>query len=607
MKIILKILCALYLMNILIGSIFAENISISASVDKNSVPQNGQIVLKVTITGDVSNLPNPTLAGMDGFTAYSSGRSQNVSIVNGAVSSSLAYNYVLAPKAIGKYSIGPIKISYKGKDYQTELINIEVTQAEYQSTASAAKPHQQAVTQDGAGQTVRPSNEKDIFITTSIDKKNIFVDEQLILTFRFFTKVDLLSAPGYTPPDTSGFWSEDLPPQKTYLTDYNGARYKVTEIQTALFPTTHGAHTIGSAYLTCSIQDFGSRGDDFFANFFSRGKPVQLTSQPIKVNVMPLPSDNKPKTFNGTVGRYTMDVSVDNKNVETGDAINYIITIQGEGNIKSITEPVIEENAVFKRYDTITSLDISKAGYKVTGKKIFKVVLVPKVSGRLQLPNVTFTYFDTTARNYKTLSSKKELISVKQKNNETTETAKEMFVSDNIKIIGEDIRFIYESTKLRTRPAELYKKSYFWILVIFLPLIYFSLIVFNIYQIKIKSNAVWDRKRKALRCAVKKIKQAEKFIPSDEKRVVSLLSGALADYFSMKLNLDLSALSIRTITNVLEMRLDFDSGAKADIVNIWEKLDFMRFAPASVNKEEIAGVLKELKKNITVWDKKISG
>ena len=79
----------------------------------------------------------------------------------------------------------------------------------------------------------------------------MYVNEQITLTFKFYTKVNLLSQPQYSPPDTTGFITEDLPPQRNYYTIIDGERYYVSEIKTALFPTTSGKFVIGPA--TCLL------------------------------------------------------------------------------------------------------------------------------------------------------------------------------------------------------------------------------------------------------------------------------------------------------------------------------------------------------------------
>ncbi len=93
------------------------------------------------------------------------------------------------------------------------------------------------------------SGGREIFVTTSVDKARAYVDEQITLSFKFYRRISLWEQPRYTPPELSGFWSEDMPPQQEYYESVNGVRYQVTEIKTALFGTAPGKATVGAAAL----------------------------------------------------------------------------------------------------------------------------------------------------------------------------------------------------------------------------------------------------------------------------------------------------------------------------------------------------------------------
>ena len=84
--------------------------TITASVDKTEVGLGDPITLKITLVGKGGNLPEPKLPDLSGFDVYSSGRSQNISIVSGAFSSTLDLSYILVPKKVGEMIIGPVVV-----------------------------------------------------------------------------------------------------------------------------------------------------------------------------------------------------------------------------------------------------------------------------------------------------------------------------------------------------------------------------------------------------------------------------------------------------------------------------------------------------------------
>ncbi len=384
-------------------NLYAQNISISASVNKNRVSLNEQIVLQVTVSGDVTNLPSPTLPPLDNFTVYSSGRSQSISIINNQISSSITFNYILSPRSVGKFVIEPITITYKNQVYKTEPIEIEVVQAQ------PVQPQQPQPLPQPAPYTSRQPSDL-LFLTAEVDKKTAYVGEQITLTIKFFCGTTLLSQPRYIPPEIVGFTTEDLPPQKQYYTIVDGRRYLVTEIKTALFPIKSGRFRIGSAQMECNIEDFSFDFDDFFSDdffkrFFSRGKVQYLKTEPIEITVLPLPEQDKPKDFFGAVGEYNISAKLDKQKVEINQPVTLSITVSGKGDIKSVHEPKFPELSGIKRYQTLSSLNVSKNNYQVQGSKTFQIVMVPQLSGIHVIPEIQFSYFSPSLKSYRTIKT----------------------------------------------------------------------------------------------------------------------------------------------------------------------------------------------------------
>ena len=62
-------------------------------------------------------------------------------------------------------------------------------------------------------------------------------------------------------------------------------------------------------------MDFSSResADDFFSLFIDMGQRKEkiLETEEIAVEILPLPSENKPEDFSGAVGDFKMQASID--------------------------------------------------------------------------------------------------------------------------------------------------------------------------------------------------------------------------------------------------------------------------------------------------------
>ena len=86
----------------------AAAVTVTAELSRAQITIGGQLMLSVTVAGDQASLPSPKLPPLDAFNVAEAGSGNNFSFVNGHMSSSVAYNYVLTPRAIGKFQIPAI-------------------------------------------------------------------------------------------------------------------------------------------------------------------------------------------------------------------------------------------------------------------------------------------------------------------------------------------------------------------------------------------------------------------------------------------------------------------------------------------------------------------
>jgi hypothetical protein len=589
----------LLLLVLVTSAAYAQNISFNATVDKTEASLDDQITLTVSVSGNVKSMPQPQLPSLDNFTVYTAGRSQNINYINGQMSSSVSFNYVLAPKKAGKFTIGPAQIVLDGKTYQTTPIEITVLAGAEPQPSTATSPK---------GKPEQPSHisGKDLFVETVVDKKKAYVNEQVTLTLRFYQGVRLFNNPEYTPPSVTGFWSEDLPPRRQYSQVINGRQYYVQELKTAIFPTSTGKLTIGPAELKCTVEDVNRfMNQDPFAMFdrdlfslFRQGKPVVLKSKPIEIEVLPLPEMGKPTNFSGTVGNYKLDVKADKNQVEVGQPITIKTKISGIGNIKSVGEPAMADMPDFRSYSSGSSENVSKDNYQVQGVKTYEQVLIPKKAGKYTIPPVEFTFFDPRTKNYQTLKSEPILLSVLPPA-QASPTEIAQFSKQEIGKSVKDIRYIKLSAgKLENQGGHLYKNPLFLLLQL-VPLLAFAL-SWRYQKEKERQNSDigYARQRRANKLAKKRLDRAKKLITAgNSPDFYCEVSRALLQYLGDKLNLSAHGLTKDRIASELIVK-----GVKEEEINKLLKLldscDFARFAPGSSSPEEMNEFLRQAEDTI---------
>ena len=115
------------LLPIAAGPVFAaEELKVAAQVDKSRVPAGEPFTFSITIAGSIQETPKVQLTAFDGFEILSTGQSQSIQIRSGQVRSTLTLSYTLAPTTPGTHTLGPVKIEYQGKEYQTPPIEVTV-------------------------------------------------------------------------------------------------------------------------------------------------------------------------------------------------------------------------------------------------------------------------------------------------------------------------------------------------------------------------------------------------------------------------------------------------------------------------------------------------
>ncbi|MFQ6008646.1 MAG: BatD family protein, partial [Candidatus Zixiibacteriota bacterium] len=375
----------------------ADEVTVQVSLDRDTIGLDEHAMLQVVVSGTAQNLPAPIMPSLPMFEVYSQGRSSNISIVNGQVSASLTFNYMLLPQKAGTFPIDQIAVVYNNKRFKGNPVQLTVL-----SSGTAVSPHLEERAVDQSGKS------KDYFLEAVVDKKNPYVNEQVTLTLKFYTAVRYYGSPELTEPTTTGFWTEVLGNKAPYTQMINNRRYKVIERKYALFPTQTGELTIGRATIrfTVARRDRRFRDPfDIFGDFFTQGKEVTVSSLPLKINVKPLPTQGRPDDFTGTIGKFRISATPDKREVEVNQPVSVTFKITGTGNIKSVAEPVFEELDDFRIYRASSSESVSKLNDRLGGSKIFEEIFIPKRPGTLEIPAISFSYFDPEIGKYKTVST----------------------------------------------------------------------------------------------------------------------------------------------------------------------------------------------------------
>ncbi|MEG8946881.1 BatD family protein [Rosettibacter firmus] len=553
-----------------------------ATVDKTTVGQYEQFQVYFTFNGnDINGLSNFKPPAFQGFRVLSGpNQSTSMQIINNKVSASLTFSYILQPTGTGEFTIGSASINYNGRTYRTNPIKITVVKGTPQQ-----KKESNGITDDLS---------KNVFIVAEASKTRAYIGEQITVTYKLYTKLNIASPQITKLPQYQGFWAEEIEPSQTISFNigmYKGERYRVATIKkVALFPTKTGTLSVTPFELNIPViikkrRTSNDIFDEFFGDsFFGRTETIEYLakSNTLKIQVEPLPSNNVPPSFNGAVGNFNFKVDIDKKNVKTNESITLRMTVSGSGNIKLLKLPEIKLPPGFEKYEPKVYDNINK-GSIISGQKIVEYLIVPRTSGEKEIPPVEFSYFNPATGKYVTLSSPAFKINVTKGLGEYEPLAGS-FSKEDVELLNEDIRYIKISDfKLEKKKDRTLIQPWFWISLT-LPLIALIVAVgIKRKQEKLYSNVQLLKYQKAEKAAKKRLKVAKQALDKNNlSEFYAELSLALYGYLEDKLGIQKSEFTLEKAIQKL-----YENSVSEQLINqvrnISETCEYVRFAPSGLN------------------------
>lgn len=353
-----------------------------STVDRNPLREGEIVVLVVETDQDADPDIEPLRRD---FELRGSTQSRQIRFVNGQRSMVIRWTWELLPKKTGKLTIPSLTV---GKDH-TNTIDLKVLKA---------------------GDSSSLSEERDLFIETSVDKNKSWVREQVVLTVAFFQSTDILegSLSKPTPADTvveqigDGIVSEEI---------RNGIRYRVTRVRYALFPQASGTLTIdpvifnGKVVVDDKTQSRGVGGFSPFNSLIAKSRRVRLRSRPLQVEVQPQPAAAEgqswwlPVTGLKLEQEWTPEPPV----FKVGEPVTRTIRMQAIGAVDSLLpELPLQGPPGLKLYPDQPVSETRPGGKTMIATREYKVAMIPASAGELELPEIRVSWWNLNRKRMET-------------------------------------------------------------------------------------------------------------------------------------------------------------------------------------------------------------
>lgn len=557
----------------------------------------------------------------------------SMSSINGKVTQYVSIGFSLQPKSPGKYIIGPATAQADGNEYKSKPITITVTNDPslvHNNNNNAPSPspfpnfnfdfpdmpvrHQFNDYILRPGEDVAEKIKKNLFIKLEVSKKDCFVGEPVVAAFKLYTRLHsettITDAPSF-----NGFSVSDLDvnsSNNSKLEKYDGRLYNVYTLRKVeLYPLQAGNITLDPVvadnkvtFIKSAYANSQDRSGFFsmLENFGDAGVPasglveqkITLKTPPTVINVKPLPSENKPNSFKGAVGKFNVVSSLGKDTISTDDAGVLRVTVSGKGNIQLVNAPAIIWPQGIDGYEAKVKDNVDKTTVPMQGNKVFSYPFTVSKPGNYTIDAILFSYFDPASAEYKT-----EHVPPLQLHVKKGKLVRHTF-SDKKQPVSQP--FISHGTELLLGIA---------LVVAIIFLIFYLVIKKNKNEDVLEKNIRLDDIKYQRELAAKEfiipenplLDAHEKMIAGDGSGFLISMDSSLKKYLSQKLKIPLSELSKKRLNEELD-KCNVSLNTSLMLTSLLDEVEINLYAPPS-NTTHLNRIYEKASEVISLLDKQV--
>jgi hypothetical protein len=589
----------------------AQTIEVSAEVDRNRVRDGQMVQLSIVVSGAASGqVSRPDTSRLTDFDIVGGPSiSSSFRWVNGRTASSRTFTYNLRPRRTGKLRIPPLGLLHEGRTYRTNALEVTVLVA---GTRPQPDPRRQAPgprsRPPGTARRGPAPEPPEVRLRVEADRRSVVVGEQITVRFLLASQTELLNYQLAENPTFPGFWTEDVDlPENLDMkrVRLDGELFnELTLMKKVLFPTTAGRLTIPA--VAYRIQVRRRSQDPFESFFFTPTETLMRSSQPVNIDVRPLPGEGRPAGFSGAVGRFNLSVETDRQEARVNDAVGLRVTIAGEGSLNAVAAPEIDNLSDFKKFEPKVTSDASVRSDTFRAEKSWDYVVIPLAPGEQEIPPVTFSYFDPKEKAYKEVTSDRIPIQVARGDGSGSPFLPSVAQSD-VRRLRSDIHYIKLAPGGLSDRSGLFYRSPLFAILVMLPLLADAGIAVAVrLRAPSQERSRQRRERRARATARRRFREARRRMsPGTSRAFYAAVAQALTEYVGDKFDTSGAGLTHQRIEELLTEHGASDAQRGAYHRTL-EACDYARFAPASSSETEMQRTLENAEKVLVALERSLS-
>ncbi|HGG59985.1 MAG TPA: protein BatD [Gammaproteobacteria bacterium] len=397
--------------------------AVKAWLNQNPVYVGDPVVLTISVDGNTSG--NPDLAPLKkDFRILGSGSSSNVSIINGVTSSTRSWTIRLQPLKQGRITLPALTVGNE----KTPPLTLTVADVPPQVKAQQ-REHVQIEVDTGNG------------------NRSVYVQQQIPFTIKLLTDGTILSG-DLQPLQVDNAVVEQITRDKQYQITRNGKTWNVLERRYVISPQRSGKLTIPSVIFKGTrrqqtrqrrsgnpFDGFLGRdpffndpfADDFFAGtpFGPRGKPIQSASEPVSIQVKPIPPEYKSKNWLPAESVELTDSWANNPpEFHVGEPAVRSLKLQVKGLAGSQIPPIDPGKPDnISLYTDKNNTDTRTDGQTIYGISEQTYTYMPQKAGKMTIPAIRIDWWNTQTGQQETTTLPARAINVLPGAGGVTQTA----------------------------------------------------------------------------------------------------------------------------------------------------------------------------------------
>jgi len=376
-------------------------VQVSAQVDSGKDIYVGEAFTFYIVIQGSDNAGQVDLEPLRQYNPQSMGnrKQSSINIINNkrTQSTTTIMTYTLTASQAGRIQLPSLTVEHEGKTYQTNPVAVNI---------------------------IKPGTTDQLDLEVTLSQQQCYVGQPVIMTVKFYISTNIgdfqFNIPAF---NSDAFYIEEPdvsnPQAKLYRLNtgipITVSQYRVVHndkdsillsFSKVLIPKQSGKIAMQPASVSAAVAVGRTRSQDPFDSFFGSQvsyRRFMVTSEPLELEVLPLPQQDKPAQFYGLVGQYTISASATPTTVNVGDPITLTVKIGGSKYLKPVQWPALEQVPALAANFKIPS---QKASPTIDSEfKVFTQTIRANNDQVSEIPPIPLAYFDAEQGRYVTATT----------------------------------------------------------------------------------------------------------------------------------------------------------------------------------------------------------